>query len=543
MTSVPYASDEAAPLCARTAAQLRWAVELLPDGPLRTDVEAVTRRLADRTIRVAVGGRLNAGKSTLVNALLGQRLAASGATERTTVNVWFRYHPLPGVTVHLVDGTSTLVAAGPGGGVPVDLPVDHRQVSHLTVRTPDRRIDREFVLIDTPGSDSPTHLDDYAMAAVRQADVLLYVMHSPGEVDRQALEEFQATVTGAGLPARNVLGVLSRMDAVSDDRPPDQRRADAHRLAARAAQRLAGLVAEVLPVAGLVAQTARGVDFTERHATALRGLAGLDEPARARLLDVDDQRFLGRLGQLPIPVPVEDCRELLDLLGRFGIREALSVLDSGVADTPDLLAVLAHRCGIEQVVGTLRDRFISVADPLRAHSALEQVRAALARTPVSVADGPGRQALRETFARLAREPELRRVALADVLQAHVRGDLVLPEDASGHLRDLVSGRTTVERFGLAADTPAELRDRLRELTRRWRSLESRTPRAHRRLVTDVREVLELSYFAEAGAAAELAVAVDAGAARPPETPHGAESSNRSATGRKAPRCAEEPTIR
>jgi predicted GTPase len=56
-------------------AKVRPALE---DDPAAAEtVDAVIARLEERTLRIAVGGRLNAGKSTLVNAMLGQSLAST----------------------------------------------------------------------------------------------------------------------------------------------------------------------------------------------------------------------------------------------------------------------------------------------------------------------------------------------------------------------------------------------------------------------------------------------------------------------------------
>jgi predicted GTPase len=51
------------------------------------------RRLLDdlgQPLKVAVAGQVSAGKSTLVNAIVGERVAETGKAETTQVNWWFR---------------------------------------------------------------------------------------------------------------------------------------------------------------------------------------------------------------------------------------------------------------------------------------------------------------------------------------------------------------------------------------------------------------------------------------------------------------------
>ncbi|HQZ34619.1 MAG TPA: dynamin family protein, partial [Ilumatobacteraceae bacterium] len=66
------------------------ALEHLVPGPGRTMAEQISAKLA-APLTITVAGGVSSGKSTLVNALLGQRIAAVDAGECTRVVTEFRY--------------------------------------------------------------------------------------------------------------------------------------------------------------------------------------------------------------------------------------------------------------------------------------------------------------------------------------------------------------------------------------------------------------------------------------------------------------------
>src|SRR3954462_9489239 len=106
-------------------------------------------------IRIALAGTLKAGKSTLVNALVGEDIAPTDATEATRIVTWFRHGPIPKVTANHRGGrrSNVPIARGSNGsaGLTFDFAsVDPEDVVDLDVEWPapgpiDRRI------IPTPG--------------------------------------------------------------------------------------------------------------------------------------------------------------------------------------------------------------------------------------------------------------------------------------------------------------------------------------------------------------------------------------------------------
>ena len=84
------------------------------------ELDWIGRRL-DQPIRIALAGTLKAGKSTLVNALVGEEIAPTDATEATRLVTWFRHSMTPRVTANHRDGRRTDVPITRGDGLTFDL--------------------------------------------------------------------------------------------------------------------------------------------------------------------------------------------------------------------------------------------------------------------------------------------------------------------------------------------------------------------------------------------------------------------------------------
>ena len=67
----------------------------------------LARQRVDEPLRVAIAGKVKAGKSTLLNALVGEELAPTDAGECTRIVTWYADGPTYAVTAHLTDGTTT----------------------------------------------------------------------------------------------------------------------------------------------------------------------------------------------------------------------------------------------------------------------------------------------------------------------------------------------------------------------------------------------------------------------------------------------------
>lgn len=455
---------------------LAGAIEVYRDQP--AVVHAMRGQLArlDEPLRVAIAGKVKAGKSTLLNALVGERIAPTDAGECTRVVTWYRHGVTPRVELVPRDA--------PARSLPV-----HRRDGRLVVGLGGRRPDeverlvvdwpvpvlRAQTLIDTPGIDSlSTDVSARSVAFLApedrpsEADAIVYLLRHLHSSDLHFLESFHDQAAGVATSI-NAIGVLSRADEIGAGR------LDALISAKQVARRytadptLRQLCQTVLPVSGLIAQTGRTLRQSEF--TALTTLAGLDrQQTEAMLLSVD--RFVR--ADLPGGPSHEIRRELLDRFGLFGIRLSLVLIRGGVADATVLAGELVDRSGLRQVQGLLANQFAERRTVLKARSALLALQRTLAERPRRSAQGVAESVQRI----LAGAHEFRELALLRDLRLP---DAALSAEAAVEAERLLgaAGTAALRRFGLPDGTPDdEVRMVAREAIKRWRA-RARSPLSDR----------------------------------------------------------------
>ena len=139
------------PLLDEVRSALGAAREVLDEALFADRLDALGRRL-DEPLRVAIAGRVKAGKSTLLNALVGQELAATDAGECTRIVTWYRHGHTYRVTMQPRQGPPRQVPfTRDVGAIDVQLrDTPAEDVEFLTVEWPAPQLDR-MTLIDTPG--------------------------------------------------------------------------------------------------------------------------------------------------------------------------------------------------------------------------------------------------------------------------------------------------------------------------------------------------------------------------------------------------------
>lgn len=418
------------------------AAASLADPVAVARVQELRRRLTE-PLRVAIAGRVKSGKSTLLNALLGERLAPTGVRECTRVVTWYEHGDGYSLTVDGTDGSSTALPFRRDGDE-LDTDLGGRaleSVERLVVRVPTRAL-RTMTFIDSPGIDAIDHRAELATREFlvpgehreRQADAVLYLMRHVHRDDVSFLDAFHDDANASASPI-NAIGVLSRADEIGAGRP------DAMASAGRIAERLRHdhtirrLCQTVVPVVGLLAQAADGL--TERHMAAFRAIAASGETARL-LASVDDFRVPATgTGLAP-----EERDELLTQFGLYGVRVVLDrLVQSPGTTTTEMVKHLRSLSGIDQLVTTLQHEFTDRAALLRARSALIGLEAVL--EPLDDAQAARlRNELQETWATNSELTELR--LLLDLRAGHAD----LDDAAARRAEALLAGGPLSRRLGL-----------------------------------------------------------------------------------------------
>jgi GTPase SAR1 family protein len=325
-------------------------------------------------MRVAIVGLIKAGKSTLMNALLGEAIVATGAVEATFNVNWLKYGDRSILKVYFKDEQR---------------PPEEKSFAQLAALTLRAKENRDYLLaikyievfcpneilktlniIDTPGLNSVYEDDSentkaflqlygQQLTAITQtqaanADAVLYLFsHSLGMADTQILEQFQGPLVGNATPI-NAIGVLTKVDFYAADPNVADPLAAGQKIARRLREHPAvrRLFYTIQPVCGLLAVGSK--TLAVQHWQTLSALAQLPEE-RFAALNRNVQKFIKDYED--VPIAAQDRQNLLAHLGQYGISLACDYLRSGVSTQEELVEKLSQHTGLEDLRRLLLSHF------------------------------------------------------------------------------------------------------------------------------------------------------------------------------------------
>jgi hypothetical protein len=471
----------------------------------------VLRRLG-APLQVAVAGRIKSGKSTLVNALIGRRVAPTDVGECTRLVTRFQYGTVDRVEVVFTDGRKQVLPFAADGMIPAELGVDIGEVSHIEAYLTNAVL-QGMTVIDTPGlgsldaasvsrteqllgaagrdghqdAEGADDLDDTSRSAVAGAEAVLYVVTQGIRADdQQALAAFTAATASREAGPVNAIAVLNKADTIVPESVTgaggDVWKA-ATLLAEKQAATLKPRVADVLPVIGLLAESAESGGFTSADADALRQLAALDDDVLETML-ISADIFTSWECDLAAGIRLR----LLERLDLFGVRSAVEKIRSEPGITAGALRRhLLDASGLAAVRARLNVVFAARADGIKAAAALASV------TALAHASGdPGeRQRVHDAIEVLLAKPEAHQLRLLEALTLVASGAVDMPEDLVEEVLRVGSNADVGAQLGMAGSARPELAALALERAGWWRSFASfgATPAQSR-----VAHVVHRAYF-------------------------------------------------
>lgn len=188
---------ECAELADIDEATKRIATWALPDD-VKTKLEQKLNRLQelpfalDRPLRLAVCGENNAGKSTLINALVGEEIAVVNFMEFTFAPMVFRYGPERRAEILGGDGTTDTINIEQLEEVLTAIKErgDASDVERITVELPIEKL-KKYELADVPGLGADERNANVAQSFAEKIDAVIFVLNAGLIGQSQMFEEMQ----------------------------------------------------------------------------------------------------------------------------------------------------------------------------------------------------------------------------------------------------------------------------------------------------------------------------------------------------------------
>lgn len=228
----------------QTKSVIDRVVEYIDSSPWRIQYLVQLKSLkaqAEEPCVLAIGGRVKAGKSSFLNALLGRDLAKVGISETTATINYFRYgtppdpeHPVLIVWENGKESYESKDFLDSLQGNTEEILQKASGIKRIEFLVPDPIL-KEVTLVDTPGTDAIVgkdkdghekvidtffHLrekhDKETRELTTSADAVIYLTGSVANVrGQQFIQDFRSAIK-SGSSAMNAIGVMAKIDLEDD---------------------------------------------------------------------------------------------------------------------------------------------------------------------------------------------------------------------------------------------------------------------------------------------------------------------------------------
>jgi GTPase Era involved in 16S rRNA processing len=146
---------------------------------LNEKLDEIAKNIETGSFTLAFVGQFKRGKTTLINAILGQRLLPSGVLPLTSVITIIRYGPKQRFFVVFQDGKQTEIKKEEIEEYVTEKlnPKNIKNVKRVEIETPSHFLKHGVVIVDTPGIGSVyQHNSDVAYRFLPDADAVVFVL-------------------------------------------------------------------------------------------------------------------------------------------------------------------------------------------------------------------------------------------------------------------------------------------------------------------------------------------------------------------------------
>ncbi|MCB9750287.1 MAG: dynamin family protein [Myxococcales bacterium] len=270
-------------------------------------VIAARERLA-RPLTIAIMGEFSSGKSTFVNALLGEAIAPMGVLPTTsTINV-FRRGPSGGARVHYRDGSISTLARDQVQPFLHGLDdVEASRIRHMEIERTGAHMG-DAAVVDTPGLNA---LDGFhervARDFIEESDAVVWIFSAT----RGGAASEAGMLNSMRADGRQVLGIVNKVDTLEDD--------EREELCEYIQEQFGDVLVDVIPVCATEA-----LEYRAARADTGRAQGDDKDPFAAVEHGLED-RFLKHARQLKRSVTSRRLRENLTR-ARASVQSAVDSL-------------------------------------------------------------------------------------------------------------------------------------------------------------------------------------------------------------------------
>jgi GTPase SAR1 family protein len=331
--------------------------------PLSTEIEEMRKRL-DQPLKVAVVGFMKAGKSTLMNSILREKVLFTGNVETTYTVSWFKYGEAKRLSIILRDDRVIEAPYEDLAKWTVRSELKNNpqmnEVKYIVIYYPNEIL-KTMELIDTPGlfssyeKDSDNTLDFLGLQAADKitsdeaaaADAIIYTFSSGVKgKDADILDAFSGTDVKTSSPI-NAVGVFTRTDIFWDPLYPSKKPKElvANTVSNyRQNPRLKELLYTILPVSAKLVECASDIDASLWD--IFQKLAAIDEEI---ILDyLSDASAFSSEESDELPVPAADRARVLNLFSQYGVYMIIKAIHLGIGQD-GLIGYLFEESGVKDI--------------------------------------------------------------------------------------------------------------------------------------------------------------------------------------------------